>query len=317
MFFAADRAGVSFRRYATDGVALAEAQVAMRERFGLDAITACSDSFRVSADLGGDMFYPEDKTPFLSSPIIRGRDDLAKLARLDPAKPGSRMADRLVASEAMSRAVQGECPVVGWVEMPFAEACDLAGVSDFMMLTIDDPATAHEILEAALRIEIDFALAQLAAGAPMIGAGDAAASLISPRNYREFALPYEKRLVEAVHAAGGLVKLHICGNTTTLLPDMATCGADLFNVDHLVSFERAVEVYGAANVAYKGNINPVADMMQAPPEECQQRTLECLRLAEGTRFMTSAGCEVPAATSDEVLAAFCDAAALYAAEKQG
>jgi MtaA/CmuA family methyltransferase len=317
MFFAADRAGLPFRRYATDGLALAEAQVAMRERFGLDAITACSDSFRVSADLGGTMSYPEDKTPFLTEPVVRGKDDLARLERLDPTRPGSRMADRLAAITAMSQAVQGACPVVGWVEMPFAEACDLVGVSDFMMMMIDEPETAHAVLEAALRIEIDFALAQLAAGAPMIGAGDAAASLISPRNYREFALPYEKRLVEAVHAAGGLVKLHICGNTTALLPDMATCGADLFNVDHMVPFERAVAVYGAAHVAYKGNLDPVADMLQATPEECQRRTLECLRLAEGTRYMLSAGCEVPAGASDEVLAAFCGAAGLYAAERRG
>jgi uroporphyrinogen-III decarboxylase len=46
MFLAADRLGISYRRYATDGSALAEAQLKARERFELDAITACSDGTR-------------------------------------------------------------------------------------------------------------------------------------------------------------------------------------------------------------------------------------------------------------------------------
>ena len=65
MHLSADRLGISYRRYATDGTAMAEAQVNAYRRFGVDAITACSDAFRISADLGGDMAYPEDKPPHL------------------------------------------------------------------------------------------------------------------------------------------------------------------------------------------------------------------------------------------------------------
>jgi hypothetical protein len=42
MFLAADRASITYRRYATDAKALAEAQLLVQERFDLDAITACS-----------------------------------------------------------------------------------------------------------------------------------------------------------------------------------------------------------------------------------------------------------------------------------
>ena len=251
MFFASNRAGISFRQFATDGHALAEAQLLMRERYPLDALTVCSDAFRVPADLGGEMAYPEDKTPFLVQPIIRTRSDLARLGRPDPTAPGSRMADRVKAIAELYRAVGQECPVLGWVDMPFAESCSLVGVSEFMLLLHDDPVLAHEILDTVTQIEIDFALAQLEAGAIMIGAGDAATSLISPPAYREFALPYEQRVIEAIHAAGGLVKLHICGNTTRSLEDMVHSGADLYNVDHMVPFERACQVYGAADACFK------------------------------------------------------------------
>ncbi len=146
MFLAADRAGLTYREYATDGRALADAQLLVQERFDLDAITVCSDAFRVPADLGGDMAYPEEQTPYLRQPLVTAGTDLAKLGRPDPTVKGSRMADRLLAVSELARAVAGEVPVVGWVEMPFAEACSLCGLTEFMLLLTDDPARAHQVL---------------------------------------------------------------------------------------------------------------------------------------------------------------------------
>ena len=127
------------------------------------------------------------------------------------------MYDRIKGVEEMNRAVGTECMVLGWVDMPFAEACSACGVSNFLMMLYDEPELAHKILNFLTDIVIEFAIAQIEAGAEMIGAGDAAASLISPQLYREFGLPYEQRVCEAIHKSGGLVKLHICGNTKTCL----------------------------------------------------------------------------------------------------
>ena len=141
----------------------------------------------------------------------------------------------------------------------------------------------------------------------MIGAGDAAASLISPEQYREFALPYEKIVTEAIHKAKGLVKLHICGNTVKIMGDMIKTGCDLFNVDHSVDFRLAVTLYGKAKKAFKGNLDPVADMLSSTPEECQAKGRACKDQAKGLAYMLSPGCEVPADVSDEIFMAFCNA----------
>lgn len=307
MFFAADRLGVCYRDYTTDGAVMAEAQVAMYRRFGVDAITACSDAFRVSADLAGEVLYPENQTPHLARPIVTCAADLARLSRPDPTAGGGRMADRVRSVREMVKAVGDECLVLGWVDMPFAEACSVCGVQPFLMLMLDDPPLAHRLLEFLTEVVIDFSLAQLQAGAPMIGAGDAAASLVSPKMYREFALPYEQRVCQAIHQAGGLAKLHICGNTTALLEDMTRSGADLFNIDHMVSLKESVPAYTAAGKSCKGNLNPVADLLQASPEQCRNRALECLAVGQGSKFMLSAGCEIPAGVSDEVFEALCSA----------
>ena len=311
MFFAIDRAGITYREYATNGKALAAAQLLVQERFDLDAITACSDAFRVSGDLapafGGEMVYPESKPPYLRSPIIRSAADLKRIGHLDPTAKGSRMGDRVLGVSEIAKAVSGQVAALGWIDMPFAEACSVCGVAESMLLMKDEPATAHGILAALTRIVIDFALAQVEAGADMIGAGDAATSLISPQMYEEFGLPYEQEVCRAIHDAGSLVKLHVCGNTTHLLDKMATSGADLFNVDHLVPLDKARDAYAAHGKCYKGNLDPVAHVMQATPDRCRELAHACMSLARGTKYMLSAGCEIPAETPDEVFEAFCDA----------
>jgi MtaA/CmuA family methyltransferase len=307
MFLAADRAGITYRRFATSGHSLAEAQLLVREKFPLDAITACSDAFRISADLGGEMVYPETKPPHLAKPLVCSSDDFKRLRRPDVSKSGSRMADRAQAVREMADAAGDDCLVLGWVDMPLAEACSVCGVSEFMMLLYENPTLAHSILEFLTDIVIDFSLLQLQAGAAMIGAGDAVASLISPDMYRGFALPYEQRVCDAVHASGGLVKLHICGNTSALLEDMVKTGADLFNVDHMVDFNRACEVYGRAGKCFKGNLDPVGQILQADAAHCRRLALDCIRRARNNRYMLSAGCEIPAAVPDSVLHAFCTA----------
>ena len=51
--------------------------------------------------------------------------------------------------------------MLGWVDMPFAEACSLCGVQAFMMMIVDAPEAAHRLLAHLTKIVIDFALAQV------------------------------------------------------------------------------------------------------------------------------------------------------------
>ena len=308
MFFSARHYGINYREFASNGHLLAESQLKIRETFPVDAITACSDAFRVSADLGGKIVFYENTPPGLSEPLVKNESDFSQLKKPDVAMSKGRMRDRINATGEMAGAVKDECMVLGWVDLPFAEACSLCGVSEFMIMLYEEPALAHKILDFLTDIVIEFAVLQLEAGAPMIGAGDAAASLIAAEHYREFALPYEKRVCEAVHRAGGLLKLHICGNTTHLMQDMISLDADLYNVDHLVDFSLALQNYSAAGKAFKGNLNPVSDFLFATPEECGERAKSCIQMAKGAKYILSAGCEVPVDVSDEVFMAFCEAA---------
>jgi MtaA/CmuA family methyltransferase len=203
------------------------------------------------------------------------------------------MTDRIRGVELL-RELAPELLVEGWVEGPCAEAADLRGISTLMTDFGDDPGFVADLFDFTTRQAIDFARDQVDAGADIIGVGDAAASLVGPVIYREVVLPYERRLVDAIHAMGALVRLHICGNTRRSVADMATLGADIVDLDSMVPLAPARADAGPDQVLL-GNLNPVTEVLSASPEAVTARVAAC-HFEAGSRFIVGAGCEVPAAT---------------------
>ena len=78
-------------------------------------------------------------------------------------------------------------------------------------------------------------------------------------------------------------------------------------MDFPVDLARAAEIYGGAGKCFKGNLDPVADMLYGTPDRCRRKALACMAAAKGHNYMLSAGCEVPAGVTDEVFEAFCQA----------
>ena len=197
----------------------------------------------------------------------------------------------------------GEHSILGWVEGPAAEAADLRGVVNFMMDLIDDPAYAEALMDLCVEVGLDFARAQIEAGADTIGIGDAVASQVSPKIYNSLVLPREKRLVDGIKTAGAFVKLHICGNTTHLLPGIATLNVDLVDLDHMVDMQKAREVLGP-DVVLTGNIDPVNGVRRGSPTSIRD-AVKSTYVAVGNPYMVNAGCEIPSGTPVENLQALC------------
>jgi MtaA/CmuA family methyltransferase len=173
-------------------------------------------------------------------------------------------------------------------------------MNNVMMDLVRQPAWLKELLERCVEVEIAFAVAQMQAGAHIIGLGDAVASQISPAMYREFALPYEQCIFEAVRARGGIARLHICGNTTHLLPDMALSGAHIVDLDWMVDLRKAARIL--QGLAVCGNLDPVAVFLQGTPEQVREGVL-ANAAAGGPRWISAAGCEIPDLTPAENLRA--------------
>jgi MtaA/CmuA family methyltransferase len=211
------------------------------------------------------------------------------------------MGDLLIAVEALRNHFRGERSVFGWADAPFAEACNLITTPVMLMTIMDDPPFAHALLEFCTQVVCAFLEAQLALGVGAVGIGDAAASLISPKMYDEFAFPYERRVIDAVHRRGVPVKLHICGNATTKLPRIVTTGIDILNVDHMTDIRLARRL--TPSLCLTGNLDPVRIMYGASPEDVCAAGRQLICDVGPCRYIHSAGCEVPPDIAPENLKA--------------
>lgn len=305
MTFSAQYCGRPFGDFCYDYNTLVECWIKCRQDFDLDFVSTISDPFREASDFGLPVRREEDDLPIRTEHLIEDLTEMDKVQFVNPYE-GPRMLDRVKGAELFKKELGDEVTILGWIEGCFAEACDLYPMNKIMIDTIDRPEMVVEFLERILPTEIAFAEAQIEAGADVIGIGDAAASLVSAETYENLLLPFEQREVQAIHAAGAKVKLHICGNTNHLVDLMWKSGADIVDLDHAVDMVRARE-RTPAHIPICGNMDPVADLQNGTPESITARAQVDIRVGAGA-YMLAPGCEVPRHTSPENLHAFVRAA---------
>jgi MtaA/CmuA family methyltransferase len=304
MQFACRRTGARYRDYCTDHRVLVEGQIHTAREFGLDYVNTMSDPAREAADCGADVEYFDDQPPALSEnrALLADKSRLSRLEIPDPLG-GGRMHNGIRALALYQEKVGRELIIEGWVEGPIAGAADLRGINTLMLDFYDDPGFVRDLFSFVVEMELRFAREQAKAGADVIGIGDAAASLVGPGLYEEFVWPYEKQLVDGIHALGVRTRLHICGNTRPLVAAMGRLGCHIVEIDSLTPVELARREMPGQIIL--GNLNPVELMLNGTPEAITRAVAQCHRDA-GSRFIVGAGCEVPRDTPVENLRALCD-----------
>jgi len=304
MMFAGDLSGVPYGEYARDYRVLVDAQIRVAEAFGFDYVSCISDPTREATDSGAAIQFFHDQPPAVdeTNALLADKRVLRTLAVPDPLG-GGRMRDRVDAAALFKKRVGGKRLVEGWVEGPCAEAADLRGINRLMMDFYEDPSFVRDLFAFSVELGLRFARAQIEAGCDIIGVGDAAASLVGPAIYNECVWPSEKKLVDGIHAMGGRVRLHICGNTRPILEGMGRLGCAIVDLDYMVPMVEARRVMGPDQVIL-GNIDPVQVLRNGTPETVSEAIAACHR-AVGPRYIVGAGCEVVRDTPHENLRALC------------
>jgi len=303
MAFAANYISSYYGAFASDYRVLVEANLKCIEAFDFDQVSAISDPYRETQGFGAEITFPRDEVPRCVAPPLESNKDLSTLKKPDPYS-STRMLDRINAVREFKKLVYKRYSIMGWIEGPAAESADLRGVTNLLMDLAMDPDFAVELMDLCVNVAIDFAIAQIESGADTIGIGDAIASQISPAMYEEFVFPREKKIIDGIHEAGGIVRLHICGNTTHLLPYMAKLGAEIIDLDWQVDMKKARQILGEKTVL-AGNIDPVNAVMKATPEQIIKHVHQ-IYSDVGNPYMVGAGCEIPPGTPYENLKALCD-----------
>jgi MtaA/CmuA family methyltransferase len=300
--FCSRRVGVSFSEYNRDHRILVDAQLAMFERWPHDCFNVIGYAYREASDCGLPLVWPEETVPHPVGILVRDSSDIPGVEWPSP-WDGPMMRDRLDGIR-LFKEKSPDTAVLGWVEGCFAQAVTFHGMEDTLVDLMADPDLVKELMESILEGEAAFAEAQIEAGADVIGIGDAAASLVRPEAYVEHILPFEKELVKRIRAKGAFSKLHICGDINPILDHIGEAGADMVDIDWMVSMSDAREALGP-DVCLCGNVDPVAVVMQSTPDNIRLAFREAIA-ESGAPYVFSPGCEIPPDTPDANFAALCE-----------
>lgn len=306
MRWAARAAGVKYGEFCLEPEKKCTTMIHCAKQFGVDWVTVMSDPYCEAQAFGVQVEFPEDNLPLERGGLLA---DLDAVATLKPytVEEGTRLMSRVNEVRKFKELSGDDYFVVGWVEGPIAEYGDLRGLTNAAMDFYDDPDAVNHALDVITDSAIDFITAQVEAGADCIGIGDAFCSQIGPNLYREFAYEREKRMIDHIHSLGALAKLHICGDTSALIPDMIKTGANIIDIDHLVpSMEPFAKLLGPTQV-FSGSTDPVS-IIQNGTEAAIRASVQRCRSEAGGRCIVSAGCEITPGTSLENMNALASSA---------
>ena len=246
-------------------------------RFPLDAAILFADIMTPLDGLGLGLHFTPG--PVLEKPI-RGAADVDALAW-----PGAETACGYVLDtiRALRRELADRVPLIGFAGAPFTLFCYLVegrGSKGFVRAKAflhAEPAAARRLLDKLADLTLDYLGAQARAGAQALMLFDSWAGLLGPDDYRAFALPAVRRILESL-AATGAPRIYFPNQGATLLEDVATLPVEVVGVDWRLPLSRARAILGPS-IAVQGNLDPAA--LFAPDEELRRQADRVLAEADG------------------------------------
>ncbi len=189
--------------------------------------------------------------------------------------------------------------VHGEVFSPFTHYMELFGYEQALTSLLEDSGKALAVLDRLTTASVTWAVAQARHGvdAVLMSSAFAGGPLISPRMYKRFVLPFERKVAEAVRATGVPVYTHTCGSIgdrLELMVETGTQGVDtldpppLGNVE-LVDAKRQI----GERVFIKGNMNAVELLTYTTAEQVIAHATDRIRTGmPGGGYILSTACSV-------------------------
>lgn len=278
-------------------------------RFGQDGLSVNYRLDGIPVAFGAESTYDPAGIPIVKDAVLKSLDEVDCLdtSRLEFANDPNAQ----VAFEAVERIndVLGDELFTGVGFMgPFTTAANLFGTTNLMKALRRDPEGAHRLLDFAAdcTIEVGRKYVQNQVG---IGLAEPTASMVSPKMFREFVIPYYAKVMNkwkewGCRGAG----FHICGDTTHLLECFTEMGIRGISIDSAVDLETAKKTVGD-KLLIMGNVSTI-EVLQGTPEsiEAAVKNTYAIGWDNPAGFTLAPGCDIPVQTPLENIDAYMRAA---------
>ena len=246
--------------------------------FDLDAAIIFADILLPLEGMGINLEFAKNEGPVISNPV-RTRKDIDAIRVIDPEEDVPYLLDAIKMAKAE---LNGKVPLIGFSGAPFTLASYIiegSGSRNYIYtkkLMYEDPESWKVLMDKITDVVIVYLKAQLAAGAQTLQLFDSWVGCLGPDDFREFALPYTKRVIEAV--SGTVPVINFGTNTGTYLNLVKQGGGDVIGVDWKVRLDEAWKAIGYDR-AIQGNLDPV--VLFGPAANIRRRVKEIIDMAGG------------------------------------
>lgn len=232
---------------------------------------------------GGILTYKtggDRKTTWITEYLIKKKEDIVLIKEYMPVldlhpEPIARAYDQIGDNGILRGFVWGD-QAGCW-----QHACCLMDVNQLILECFDDPGWVHELLKALLEKKLRFIESMKGTRFDLIetGGGASSSTLISPQLHKEFCLPYDRKMHDALHDLGFKVTYHTCGGTYGIEEHIVANGCDASETlappsvgGNQEPWEFARKIGG--RIALIGGIDQFNTLSRGTPEYIREKTVE-------------------------------------------
>ena len=237
-------------------------------RLNVDAAILFSDILIPLEPMGIKIEFPEKGGPVLNPP-----EDFTKLKKIKPKKDVSFVLEtiKILVKEL-------DIPLIGFSGAPFTlltYIIERGSSKNFLKtkrLMYEDSEKFHRIMELLSETVRDYLLSQIEAGVQAVQLFDTWAGILTPRDFKEYVLPYVKKIITDLK--GNVPVIYFVLNGGTFLEFIKESGADVIGVDWRIDLGTAIDRL-KDGVAVQGNLDPCELFL--PEERLFERITDIVR----------------------------------------
>lgn len=292
--------GLPIRDYFSKASHVIEGQCRLREKIGHDAVVGFLYAALELEAWGGETIFIEDGPPNAGQPIINQPEDILKL-QPPRVKDSPRLQEVLEVIRGLKERVGNDVPVLAGVISPFSLPVMQMGFDHYLDLIHERSNLFNRLMQINEEFCVEWANAQLEAGAGMISYADPVSSVtIIPRElFLKTGFQIAKRTISRIK--GGVAMNFASGRNLPIIDDVVQTGSLAVSAGFL---EDLPDLKSACKnrIVLMGNLNPV-EMRHWNQKETEDIVKKAIAEAGpgGGFILTDLHGEIPWQVPDEVL----------------
>jgi uroporphyrinogen decarboxylase len=276
-----------------DPAELAASTVAFQRQFDFDFVKVTPASSFCVRDWGVEDFWVgnQEGTREHSHPPVRSLQEWYGLQRLDP-EHGA-LGAQLHCLELIREELGDDVPVIQTIFNPLSQAKNLVGRENLVAHLRLDPVAVRTGLEVITQTTIRFieAARKRRIDGIFLAVQHASLELLCEREYEEFGMPFDRRLLEAANGLW-LNVLHMHGSRV-MFDLLANYPVPVVNWHDRETPPTLGEGQKRVRGAVLGGLRQWDTMLRGTPENVRQEAEDALQQTGGRRFILGTGCVTP------------------------